>query len=185
MKKNIVVFAANKCALDKEHIYYPLAYNIGKELAFAGFTVANGAGSGLMEETLKGAFEAGGETIGIGLDIENREQSKFAKSVKVFKDLKERQKELITLADGIIALPGGMGTAYEILEVIALKRVGQLPKAMPFAILGEFYSSLNTVFKSMLEEGFLEESAFDYFSFFNEPKQVVEFFKKKLYQNGK
>jgi uncharacterized protein (TIGR00730 family) len=146
----------------------------------AGFTVANGAGSGLMEQSLQGAFEAGGETIGVGLNIENRQQSKYAKTLQIFENLQERQKQLISLADGIIALPGGMGTAYEILEIIALKRVGLLPKAIPFAILGEFYFSLNTVFKSMLEEGFLEESAFDYFSFFNEPKQAVEFCKKNL-----
>jgi hypothetical protein len=100
-------------------------------------------------------------------------------------------KKLMNAKDNIIIFnvpKGDMPDTYEAyvqfllcyIQIIALKRVGLLPKAIPFAILGEFYFSLNTVFKSMLEEGFLEESAFDYFSFFNEPKQAVEFCKKNL-----
>ena len=93
MNKTIVVFAGNDCAPEKEHFYFSLAYDLGKNLAQAGFTLANGAGNGLMDQTLKGAFEAGGDTIGIGLDIENRKHSPFAKKLKTFKDLKERQKQ--------------------------------------------------------------------------------------------
>lgn len=76
-KMNIAIFAGSKCLKSREKYFYKVAYQTGKLLAEAGFTVITGAGMGLMNETLRGANDAGGKTIGIVLDKKDWEHSSF------------------------------------------------------------------------------------------------------------
>src|SRR4051812_18552771 len=92
--KTIAVFAASSVSKEKEKYYFDLAYETGKLLAQAGFVVASGAGPGLMDELMHGASEAGGQTIGIGLDLPGRFQSKYTASLSLFAKLSPRQDQL-------------------------------------------------------------------------------------------
>jgi uncharacterized protein (TIGR00730 family) len=180
MNKNIVVFAGNYCTKAKEKEYFQLAYNLGKLLAQAKFTVVNGAGYGLMDQCLKGAFETGGKTIGIGFDIESRLHSKFAKKLKVFKDLKKRQAYMVSLADGFVVLPGGIGTLYEAIEIIALKRAKQFNANTPLIFLGKYYKPLMNFLNSMVKQGFLDKNSLKLFSFCENEKDAIKLLKNKL-----
>ena len=126
MNKNIVVFAGNGCRKDREEFYYSLSYETGKILAQSGFTVVTGGGPGLMNQALKGAYENSGKTIGVRLYQEGKVQSPFVTKTFFYHDLKPRQAKLISLAGAFLALPGGVGTFYEIFEVLSLKRKGEI-----------------------------------------------------------
>src|SRR4051812_42450332 len=134
MGKNVVIFAGNDCIEKLRAYYYAVAYSTGKLLAESGLTVVTGAGGGLMNEALRGAHEAGGKTIGIGLNIGERKQSDFAKDITLFDKLHPRQDKMIALGDAYVALPGGVGTLFEVLNIIALKRIAEMPAGKPLVL---------------------------------------------------
>ncbi|MDD5068523.1 MAG: LOG family protein [Candidatus Pacebacteria bacterium] len=178
--KKISVFAGNDCFKERQKHYFGLAYQTGKLLAENKFITVTGAGTGLMEEVSRGAFEAGGETMGIGLDFGGRVQSKYVKTIEIFKNLGPRQEKLITLADAYIALPGGVGTFFEIYNILGLKRLGEIPKDMPLILISDYFSMIQETLEKMMEEGFLEKSASSLYTIVNTPEEAMEILKEQI-----
>ena len=154
----IAIFAgADPKGKDKES-QLATAYALGKDLAEAGFTTMTGGGPGLMDEPLRGAKEAGGPTIGITLTVGREIQSPYADNVFSYDELAPRQEKMIEMGDAYVALPGGLGTAYEIFNILCLKRLDVLPAATPLVLVGEYYRPLETLLQHMIEEGFVHPS---------------------------
>lgn len=172
--KRIVVFAANECWKDKEKYYYSLAFRTGKLLAEAGFVVVTGGGPGLMNEVLRGAYESHGKTVGICINIRDRFHSEFITTKEVFDELIPRQERLLSLADGFIALPGGVGTVYEIMEVIALKRKKEISTTKPLLLVDGYYHKFQYMIESMVDEGFANQLVYSYYSLLSTPEQAVQ-----------
>ena len=149
--KKIVVFAGNNPG---NKSYQSLAYNTGKILAENGYIVVTGAGPGLMNEVLQGASEANGKTIGIGLNIPGREQSKFAQEFELYDTKNEREDRLIKLADAFLVLPGGIGTTYETFEILIQKKLKQIQLDKPIVLIGEFYTQLDLFLQQIESEKF-------------------------------
>ncbi len=157
MKKKIVVFAGNECLKEKEEYYYSLAYETGKLLAENNFITVTGGGPGLMDRVMKGAFENGGETYAVRLNLTGRKHSEYVTNFISFDDLNKRQDELLKMADGIISLPGGVGTFYEVFAVLALKRKGEYDKNKPLILVGDYFSEFEKLMGKMFKEGFAQK----------------------------
>ncbi|MCS7221157.1 MAG: LOG family protein [Anaerolineae bacterium] len=122
------------------------AYELGRDLAQAGWTIVNGGYGGTMEAVSRGAREAGGYIIGVTcadfdplppnpwLNEERRKPSLFA-----------RLMEIITLGDAYIALPGGIGTLSEVTLVWSLFQAGSLP-SRPLILIGSSWARLVEAF---------------------------------------
>ncbi len=180
MNKKIVVFAGNECKKEKEKYYFPLAYQTGKLLAGAGFVIVSGGGPGLMDQVSRGAFEAKGETIGICIDLPGRIQSKFLTSQMIFDKLIPRQEKLISLGDGFLALPGGIGTLFEIAEILALKRKKDIPPDCPMILIDGYYNKLEPFFEKMQQEGFTNYDFPSLYALVNSPEGAIEALNKSL-----
>ncbi len=178
MQKKIVVFAGNECSVEKEKYYYPLAYKTGKLLAKSGFTVVTGGGEGLMNEVMRGAFEAGGKTIGIRLNIAGRKHSEFVTKTLLFSDLNARQEEILRIGDGYLTLPGGVGTLYEMFAVLALKRKGELSERKPLIIIDGYYKEFEILMNKMYAEGFAEKKINSFYKMVDSPEEAVEKLKR-------
>jgi uncharacterized protein (TIGR00730 family) len=173
MTKNIAVFAGNGCSKARESYYFPIAYETGKVLAVNGYSLITGGGPGMMNEALKGAYDAGGHTIGILLDKKGKTYSSFIKESYSFPDLKPRQHKFLELADGFIAVPGGMGTLYEIVEIIALKRVDEVKPEVPLIVIDGYFDGLHSYFKHMIDEGFVDASLEKMVTFCASPQDAI------------
>lgn len=93
-KSNVVVFGG-AFAHQK---YLNLAYNTGKYLAKHGFVTITGGGSGMMEQVNKGAFEAGGDSIGIRLKgLEEKLEGEYFTSYEWYELFTERHDRLLSL----------------------------------------------------------------------------------------
>ncbi len=179
MNHNIVVFAGNDCAPEKREFYFGLAKDLGRELASAGFTVVNGAGNGLMNAVSEGAYEAGGSVIGIGLSEESQTPpSPYIKDLTVIERLVPRQEKLISMGSAFVALPGGVGTMFEIFHILALKRTGELPPDLPLILLDGYYKSFEPIFKNMVADGFIDKNVFDMMVFIETPAEAVKYLKQ-------
>jgi len=182
MKKKIVVFAANDCIKEKEKYYYSLAYETGKALAEAGFVTVTGGGPGLMNEICRGAFENKGETHGVCLNIEGRIHSKFLTTHEMFDLLNPRQERLLQIADGFISLPGGIGTLYEVVAVLALKRKGEIPEEKPLILIDNFYHEFHKLIKTMETEGFVFAGFDKLYDIVKSPEETIRLLNKKINQ---
>lgn len=162
-KKKVAVFAASECKEDRQDYYYNLAFQTGTLLAKKGFVVVTGGGPGLMDQVMRGAYEAGGETIGICLQVEGRANSKYFTRQEMYDKLNPRQQRLIDVSDAYIALPGGIGTLYEIVAVLAQKRKKDIPAAKPFIIVDGYYRQFQEFLQKMIEEGFIPANINSYY----------------------
>lgn len=177
MIKNVVVFCGNGCSEEKKKYYYNLSYNLGKSLSGAGFTTVTGGGIGLMDEVLKGAYEAGGKTIGICLIKEGRKQSNYITEREDYELLSKRQEKLIEIGDAFIALPGGYGTLLEVLEVIDRKKIEEIDRKKPMILLTHYFDPLIVLFNHMFLEGFIENWTYDLYKQIEAIDEAVEYLK--------
>ncbi|HUT46184.1 MAG TPA: LOG family protein, partial [Sedimentisphaerales bacterium] len=122
---------------------YALAYEVGRLLAEAGFTIANGGYGGTMLAAAKGAAEAGGEIIGITCSaFKSGRANEYVTREIVTGSLDERLDTLVKLGRAYIVLPGGTGTMLELAKVWELKNKGFLKADKPIILLGGFWKPL-------------------------------------------
>ncbi|MDE3741131.1 TIGR00730 family Rossman fold protein [Maribacter polysaccharolyticus] len=101
--------------------YYKAAENIGAELAKIGFTVLTGGGPGIMEAANKGAFEAGGYSVGCNIILPNEQKPnpylhKWINIPYFFL----RKVILVKYSYAFVIMPGGIGTLDELFEALTL-----------------------------------------------------------------
>ena len=122
---------------------YTLAYETGKLLARAGFTIANGGYGGTMLAAAKGAAEAGGQIVGITCSaFRGSKPNKYISREIITESLGERLDTLLKLGQAYIVLPGGTGTLLELANVWELKNKGFLDADKPIILIGEFWQPL-------------------------------------------
>ena len=118
------------------------AQRVGRLLAEAGFAVATGGYSGTMTAVSQGAAEAGGHVIGVTCDqIEQFRPigpNRWVKEEIRYATLRERLLHLVTKSDGIIVLPGGIGTLSEMSLAWSFLQVGEVA-AQPLVLLGDLW----------------------------------------------
>ncbi len=140
-KKTITIFGTSRAKQGDTN--FQLAYETGKLLAEAGFTIANGGYGGTMLAAAKGAAEAGGEVIGVTCSaFKNSTANKYVTREIVTGSLDERLDTLIKLGQGYVVLPGGTGTLLELAKVWELKNKGFLKTDKPIILLGGFWKPL-------------------------------------------
>ncbi len=132
---------------------YAEAQTLGAALARAGWTVATGGYTGVMEAASRGACEAGGHVIGVtcGLieDWKGLRANAWVKEEQRFSTLRERLGHLVEFCDAAVALPGGVGTLSEIALTWSLLQTGEI-KRKPFILLGPVWHAMVSAF---LREG--------------------------------
>ena len=122
---------------------FTLAYKVGKILAQAGFTIANGGYGGSMLAAAKGAAEAGGQIIGVTCSaFKGGKANKYISREIVTDSLDERLDTLLKLGQAYVVLPGGTGTLLELARVWELKNKGFLNADKPIILVGGFWQPL-------------------------------------------
>ena len=166
-KKTITIFGTSKAR--EGDSTYMLAYETGRLLAQAGFTIANGGYGGTMLAAAKGASEAGGEVIGVTCAaFKNSRPNKYVSREVVTTSLDERLDRLIQLGQAYVVLPGGTGTLLELAKVWELKNKGFLKTDKPIILLGGFWK---TLVGSVAGE---DPDSSRYIKLANEPQQVIK-----------
>ncbi len=137
------------------HPAYALGVQVGRTLAQAGYAVITGGGPGLMEAANKGALEAGGVSVGLGIELP------FETGLNDYVDLGvnfryffARKTMFVKYARGFIVLPGGMGTLDELFEALTLVQTGKIT-SFPVVLLGTDYWAglIDWLRMTLLEQG--------------------------------
>jgi len=143
--------------------YYQLAKELGKRLAKAGFTVIAGGGPGIMEAANKGAYTAGGKSVGLNIRLPRESSNNPYQTHSLqFEYFASRKATFFMHSAAYIALPGGFGTLDEFFEAITLIQTKKMPPA-PIVLIGsEFWQGLLDWLKDQLvTNGFISASDTD------------------------
>jgi uncharacterized protein (TIGR00730 family) len=122
-----------------DHPTYELGVRVGRALVEAGFAVITGGGPGAMEAANKGAWEAGGVSVGLGIELP------FESGLNPYVDLGvnfryffARKTMFVKYAQGFIVLPGGFGTLDELFEALTLVQTRKVTR-FPIVLFGTAY----------------------------------------------
>jgi len=118
---------------------YALGEALGGALARAGFAVITGGGPGVMEAANKGASQAGGVSVGLGIELPYESGLNAWVDIGInFRYFFARKTMFVKYAQGFIALPGGFGTFDEIFEAVTLVQTRKVT-SFPIVLLGTSY----------------------------------------------
>lgn len=120
---------------------YAIAEQVGRRLAEEGFAVITGGGPGAMEAANKGASEAGGASVGLGIELpfEAGLNQWVDKGIN-FRYFFARKTMFVKYAQGFVVLPGGLGTFDELFEALTLVQT-QKVTSFPIVLMGVDYWS--------------------------------------------
>ena len=135
----VSVFGSARTAVDDPH--YAMAERVGRSLAEAGFAVITGGGPGTMEAANKGASEAGGMSVGLGIELPFESGlNPYVELGVNFRYFFARKTMFVKYAQGFIVLPGGFGTLDELFEALTLRQTRKVT-SFPVVLLGSGYWS--------------------------------------------
>ncbi|WP_460938228.1 LOG family protein [Phycicoccus ginsengisoli] len=119
--------------------FYELGCEVGRRLAEAGYAVITGGGPGAMEAANKGAHEAGGASVGLGIELPFEQGLNEHVNLGVnFRYFFARKTMFVKYARGFIVLPGGFGTLDELFEAVTLVQTHKVT-SFPIVLMGTGY----------------------------------------------
>jgi len=122
-----------------EDKFYALGEDVGRKLVEAGFAVITGGGPGAMEAANKGASEAGGVSVGLGIELPfETGLNKWVDKGINFRYFFARKTMFVKYAQGFVVLPGGLGTFDELFEALTLAQTQKIT-SFPVVLLGTTY----------------------------------------------
>ena len=138
-----------------DHKYYKLSTELAKRMVDEGFGVITGGGPGIMEAANKGAYEQGGPSVGLNIDLPFEQNDN--KWIDSDKNLDHRyffirKVMFVKYAQAFIALPGGFGTLDELFEVLTLIQTQKITQVPVILVGSEFWGGLKDwITTTMLE----------------------------------
>jgi uncharacterized protein (TIGR00730 family) len=135
----VSIFGSARTAADTAD--YAAATDLAAALARAGYAVITGGGPGIMEAANKGAYEAGGTSVGLGIELP------FEQGMNPYVDLGihfryffARKTMFVKYAQAFVVFPGGFGTFDELFEALTLVQTGKVT-SFPVILFGSAYWS--------------------------------------------
>lgn len=151
------------------------AERLARALAEKSFAIITGGGPGVMEAANKGAYEAGGQSIGLNIEIPAEQPlNRYTTLSLTFHHFFVRKVMLVKYATAFVLFPGGFGTLDELFELATLMETKKL-QPFPIILMGRTYWSglLAWIKKEVVGQGRLDSASLDLFTVTDDVQEVV------------
>ena len=174
LSRGIAIFGSARTKPDDPE--YQAAQETGALLAAKGFAVITGGGPGIMEAANRGAFEAGGLSIGCNIELPFEQKANPYQTLSLtFKYFFVRKMMFVKYSLAFVIFPGGFGTFDELFEALTLIQTKKI-RNFPIVLFGSQYWSgmLDWIRAVVLPDGKISEHDMDLFHITDSPAEVVE-----------
>lgn len=180
LKKEVTFFGSAR-AFTGSHTY-EMAKELAYILAKSGYTVITGGGPGIMEAANWGAFDAGGESVGldIALPMEQR-RNQYVKRGMGFNYFFTRKVMLSASAQAYVFFPGGFGTMDELFEMATLIQTRKMSRKVPIILVGRrFWTPMLAWMKEMMweDERYIEKEDLSILRLVDSAEEAFEIIKQ-------
>jgi len=162
--------------------HYKMGVEVAGALARRGYTIITGGGPGAMEAANKGAQEAGGQSVGLNIDLPMEQNPNPYQDVELnFKYFFARKVCFAKYALGYVVLPGGFGTMDEFFEALTLIQTRKM-KDFPIVLMGTDYwgGLVRWIKRTMVNEGTISPEDPDMFYLTDDPQEAAMVIQKAL-----
>ncbi|GAA1289152.1 cytokinin riboside 5'-monophosphate phosphoribohydrolase [Planotetraspora silvatica] len=169
----VTVFGSARTPRDSPD--YEMGVRVGHALAKVGYAVITGGGPGVMEAANKGALEADGVSVGLGIELPHEQRlNEYVDLGVEFRYFFVRKTMFVKYSSGFIALPGGFGTLDELFEALTLVQT-QKVTSFPVILMGsEFWTPLvDWVRTTLAKTGKISASDVDLMRVTDDPDEAV------------
>jgi len=163
-----------------------MAEQIGRLLAQHGYAVLTGGGPGAMEAANKGAYEAGGVSIGLNIELpQQQEPNRYLTGLVNFQHFFVRKVMFVKHSIAFVILPGGYGTLDELFESITLI---QTRKIKPFPVIltdDDYWRGLHEWLRDpVMSEGKISPGDLALLKMAHNPEEVIQIIKNSSTSNS-
>lgn len=179
LPKAVTVFGSARTT--PEDASYQLGVEVGRKLAEHSYAVITGGGPGIMEAANRGAHEAGGLSVGLGIELPHEQGlNEYVDLGLNFRYFFARKTMFLKYSQAFICLPGGMGTMDEFFEVMCMVQTGKVTN-YPIVLMGTEYWTglLEWMDKTLAAGGFINESDRELFLLTDDPDEAVSLIIKR------
>ncbi len=172
--RTITIYGASSSKVDAS--YVSATYELGKLLAMSGVNViTGGGGKGLMGAVADGVLENGGKVTGIipRFMVEEGWLCEYLSETIVVEDMHARKALMAQQSDACIALPGGIGTMEELMEIITWKQLGLYNNPIIILNIGAYYDPLLSMLQKAISEKFMRQEVISAWSVASSPEEVL------------
>jgi uncharacterized protein (TIGR00730 family) len=145
--------------------------------------ICSGGGPGIMEAANRGAYDAGGDSIGLNISLPFEQFPNMYITPELnfeFHYFFIRKFWFMNLAKTLIVFPGGFGTMDELFELLTLVQTQKITKEMPIMLYGkEFWSKLFN-FEYLAETGMISDEDLNLFHICDDPEDAFQYIKNEL-----
>jgi uncharacterized protein (TIGR00730 family) len=155
---------------------YEAARETGALLARAGFSVITGGGPGIMEAANRGAFEAGGTSVGCNIELPHEQKGNDYTTLSIrFKYFFVRKMMFVKYSDAFIIFPGGFGTLDELFEALTLIQTRKI-RNFPVVLYDSSYwgGMIDWIKGTVLGKGMISEEDLRRLHLTDSPAEIVE-----------
>ena len=161
-----------------------IAYRISKEL---GYSVLSGGSGGIMEAANRGAYEAGGKSVGLTIQLPHEQNTnKYLTDQIPFYFFFARKISMSYMTDACLFFSGGFGTFDELFEMLTLRQTDKIG-AVPIILVGkEFWTPLQKVIEEVLVEKYktVSGSELALYTITDDEDEILEIIKNSKKRNG-
>ena len=178
---SVTVFGSARFA--EGHPYYELSRQLGARIAKEGLTVMTGGGPGVMEAANRGAFEAGGKSVGCNIKLPHEQaHNPYMQKWVTIKFFFVRKVLLTKYSYAFVVMPGGVGTMDELFETLTLIQTATIHN-FPLVVMGqEYYEPIKDMLDKMVVEKTISPEDLDLLLFTDDVEEAVQHIKNTLKQ---
>ena len=177
----VSVFGSARSTTDDPH--YAMAESLSHKLVENGFAVLTGGGPGIMEAANKGAFEAGGESIGLNIFLPHEQVENKYQTVSLdFRYFFCRKVMFMKYASALVCFPGGFGTMDEFFESMTLIQTEKVERH-PVVLMGADYWNplVDWLRENLLERfGYIGPHDLDLFTITDDVTHAVDHLEREI-----
>jgi uncharacterized protein (TIGR00730 family) len=169
----VSIFGSARTLPDDPH--YTAAQETGRLLVEQGFGVITGGGPGIMEAANRGASDAGGDSVGLNIELPFEQgTNRWVKVPINFRYFFVRKTMFVKYAEAFIVFPGGFGTMDELFEALTLVQTGKV-RNFPLVLFGAEYwkGLLDWIRGSMLPGGKISPDDAGFLQITDSPEEAV------------